>query len=305
MFLLDLLLACLVNVIVIKSENCNPVSLEDVKIAAFASDAIYKYDFVPGHKVPGTSFVVQKVIKPLLYSVPLAAIVATYENTTVVCFKGTKSTVQLLQEFRAVLHPTKRLYYGNKFVRVLSYFWYAMISFRPNSLISKPNNKTKYIFTGHSLGGAIASLLALDMKERHKEVWENPNSSLITFGEPRVGNKEYARVHDRLIPANRKLRFVYGKDIVPHIPPKPFFYHHSREIWIWKKLCHFWRWKWNTYWTACPKGDLASSCSNNLAIKTAFSHSIKNYVKSIVSQPDGYYDRFKTKHNSFREALCS
>lgn len=52
-------------------------------------------------------------------------------------------------------------------------------------------------FTGYSLGAAIASLTAMRTIIRE---YRQPNQiKLITFGEPRVGDADYARAHDRMI----------------------------------------------------------------------------------------------------------
>ena len=59
-------------------------------------------------------------------------------------------------------------------------------------------------------------------------MWENPGSALITFGEPRVGDKRYAKKHDKMINPYRKLRFIADRDPVPHIPFWPDAVHHSR-----------------------------------------------------------------------------
>ncbi|CAI5439969.1 unnamed protein product [Caenorhabditis angaria] len=52
------------------------------------------------------------------------------------------------------------------------------------------------IFTGHSLGGAIASIASTAFVRNHPEIGNR--TSLITFGQPRVGNLEYAQKHDEL-----------------------------------------------------------------------------------------------------------
>ena len=59
-------------------------------------------------------------------------------------------------------------------------------------------------------------------------MWENPGSCLITFGEPRVGDKTFSEKHDELINPYRKLRFINNLDPVPHIPFWPTAVHHSR-----------------------------------------------------------------------------
>jgi hypothetical protein len=74
------------------------------------------------------------------------------------------------------------------------------------------------IITGHSLGGALAVSLA------HKILVTKINQTakvhLVTFGAPRVGNKvfaEYINNNERIF---GNLRFVYGYDLVTHLPPQ-------------------------------------------------------------------------------------
>ena len=70
--------------------------------------------------------------------------------------------------------------------------------------------KRKLIITGHSLGGATATLIA-DL------LWEsgNKNIALVTAGSPRPGGRRLKR---RLKDIEH-LRFVHGNDIVPGTPP--------------------------------------------------------------------------------------
>lgn len=65
--------------------------------------------------------------------------------------------------------------------------------------------------TGHSLGGAMATLAALRVL----------CEAVVTFGEPRVG-----RQLDRALPPGRHTRYVNGNDPVPAVPPGwwPFRY---------------------------------------------------------------------------------
>jgi hypothetical protein len=67
--------------------------------------------------------------------------------------------------------------------------------------------------TGHSLGGAIAVLAARRLLDA-----EVPGPSLrgvYTFGQPMVGNARFAASCD----AMPLYRHVYGRDLVPHLPP--------------------------------------------------------------------------------------
>jgi len=78
--------------------------------------------------------------------------------------------------------------------------------------------------TGHSLGGALASLSAPDIKDSY-----GPIAGFYTFGEPRVGNAEFATYLTSVVASYRVIH--YG-DLVPHVPPESFgFVHEGTEIW--------------------------------------------------------------------------
>lgn len=54
---------------------------------------------------------------------------------------------------------------------------------------------------------------------------------MITFGEPRTGDKAFADTHDQLVPYS--YRVIHKRDIVSHIPldGQAGFHHHRNEIW--------------------------------------------------------------------------
>ncbi len=52
------------------------------------------------------------------------------------------------------------------------------------------------LFTGHSLGGALCTLCAVDVALLHPD-WE---VTMISFGSPRVGNHGFARLFDKMCP---------------------------------------------------------------------------------------------------------
>jgi predicted lipase len=51
--------------------------------------------------------------------------------------------------------------------------------------------------TGHSLGGALSSVAALEMIARNEV--EADRVKLFTFGQPRTGDKTYASIHDKIV----------------------------------------------------------------------------------------------------------
>lgn len=78
----------------------------------------------------------------------------------------------------------------------------------------------RVLITGHSLGGALASLAAVDLKEQF-----GLNNNFITFytyGCPRVGNQAFSDYVFRLFPDGGHQRITHSSDVVPHLPPASF-----------------------------------------------------------------------------------
>lgn len=67
--------------------------------------------------------------------------------------------------------------------------------------------------TGHSLGGALATLCAVDIQFNFSD---KVAINIYTFGAPRVGNDGFRESFNRRIPNSH--RFVYGMDIVAALP---------------------------------------------------------------------------------------
>ena len=81
------------------------------------------------------------------------------------------------------------------------------------------DKKRKLIITGHSLGGATATLIPDIIYPN------NQNIALITAGSPRPGGR---KLKERLKNVEH-LRFVYGDDIVPKTPPWVCGYVHTHQ----------------------------------------------------------------------------
>jgi hypothetical protein len=97
-----------------------------------------------------------------------------------------------------------------------------------SALMTKVNITQIYV-TGHSLGGALATLCAYDIAQTSKVP-----VGIYTFGSPRVGNQVFSDAFVKLIP--NSIRVTNMKDPVPHLPPLPFNFHHvSQEVW-WSKV---------------------------------------------------------------------
>ena len=87
-----------------------------------------------------------------------------------------------------------------------------------NDYIANPSRSSKKLWIcGHSLGGAIACILASRLPFK--------TAACYTYGCPRVGNKRWAKsqrtVHHR---------YVNNNDIVPRIPPVWLWFRHYGEL---------------------------------------------------------------------------
>jgi len=73
--------------------------------------------------------------------------------------------------------------------------------------------------TGHSLGAAMATLMA------RRFALDNTlpmPAALFTYGSPRVGNRKYINAFNKLVPHHR---WVNAGDIVTKVPISPWYYH--------------------------------------------------------------------------------
>jgi triacylglycerol lipase len=84
----------------------------------------------------------------------------------------------------------------------------------------------RLIITGHSLGGALATLCALDIASNTH--FGSP--TVYTFGAPRVGDPIFAANYNRLMTNN--YRVVINSDLVPLLPPPIYKTVKTRKIYL-------------------------------------------------------------------------
>ena len=93
---------------------------------------------------------------------------------------------------------------------------------------------TTLYLTGHSLGGAMAALMAvmLSVEPQYKKLFAPIFKGACTYGAPMVGSPEFANACAANTFLDRNVvRYVYRKDLVPHLPPSESdaFQHFGRE----------------------------------------------------------------------------
>jgi hypothetical protein len=138
-------------------------------------------------------------------------------NKTVLAFRGTGpiSTKNWLADFELRLIPSD----GDDGIQVHEGFAATLTYLMPQIKQVLPRDRMVWI-TGHSLGGALATLACRELKNEGFQI-----EATYTFGGPRVGNAGFANS----LPAPL-YRFVYGVDIVPHLPPQGVYQHGGIKV---------------------------------------------------------------------------
>uniref|UniRef100_A0A6C0CJX5 Fungal lipase-type domain-containing protein n=1 Tax=viral metagenome TaxID=1070528 RepID=A0A6C0CJX5_9ZZZZ len=143
----------------------------------------------------------------------------------VVAVRGTESFTDVLKDLdvRKTQPTFVKKHYDHLRVKVHNGFYEQYQAIRPRIFnhikrLQAKHNLSRVIFTGHSLGAAVASILALSYKMNHTGM----NVSCVTFGSPRVGNKYFAKSFDII---DHSYRVVNYQDPVCKIPSRWRFRH--------------------------------------------------------------------------------
>ena len=90
---------------------------------------------------------------------------------------------------------------------------------RALSTIAFPRPVTSLTICGHSLGGALATLLALDVAAN--TAFKNP--TVYTYASPRTGGPQFAATYNQVVPNTN--RIASRLDLVPKLPLPPLYEH--------------------------------------------------------------------------------
>ncbi|RED63952.1 lipase family protein [Cohnella lupini] len=133
----------------------------------------------------------------------------------IIAFRGTSSTTDWVSDAMASQSKYKCVKNAGQSHRGISNIYYSARECVLKALREISTDKTLYI-TGHSLGGALATLCALDISTN--TLFGNPG--VYTYGSPRVGDPTFAKTF------NNRLRYSYRInnrfDVVTHLPPQAF-----------------------------------------------------------------------------------
>ena len=141
-----------------------------------------------------------------------------FPKKIIIALRGTEpsqfSDITADLKFWRVNYKSKEKVHSGFFFEALS-LWGQIVDALYKELKLNTNDSREIYVTGHSLGGAMAVIVA-GFVQRHTPV-DGRLAGLITFGQPRVGNIHF----NESIDCEWK-RFVNNNDVVPRVPPKMY-----------------------------------------------------------------------------------
>lgn len=178
------------------------------------NDSFFVTDFIPTNLIYNKQYDVNGFIG-----------VSKLEKAIYVVFRGSMTITNWLDDFETLMtsYPLcpqcsvhAGFYYSAQMVKNDVIAWIQDLQ--------KQNPSYDVIVTGHSLGGALATLTAVNL-----HVNDIMNVRHISFGSPRVGNAAASAYISNLLPDVS--RTTHYKDIVPHNPFTNFGYVHISGEW--------------------------------------------------------------------------
>ena len=218
----------------------NALILAEASQLAYASEATIKDAIARVWHTDKATFISRTDPGALIFSgrADTQVFVAGTPQAIIVAFRGTepnrvsdwKSDFQFRKRRVKVQRPYGQTKQTNSytFVGVHRGFWRALDIVWDEVIdqIRTLSNGTQSIWlTGHSLGGALASLAAFRLREQTDLSF----SGLYTYGQPRVGSWKFSRRFQRHHQA-QSFRFVNNNDFVTFVPPFLWGYAHIGQL---------------------------------------------------------------------------
>lgn len=214
------------------------LSLKMLLLSAVAYDPVHPQECLD-NSLPSAKFQLQTVVTKEcdLVDNECSSYVAVSHamKVIVIAFRGSENFGQAFVEFVETLISPKKPFLSEGKVqtywkRGFETLWPCMEADLKALIAGNPSYQIWV--TGHSLGGAMASLASAWLS--YHNVASREKIISYTFGMPRVGNYRYALEHDQLV--KNSWRVVNDDDAVPHFPgvvvvPNTLIgpYHHGVE----------------------------------------------------------------------------
>ncbi len=188
------------------------------------------------------------------------------DQAAVLAFRGTSSAVEWISDFIAQQGEYLPVTGAGMTHKGFTDIYMTARSQLLNLLEEVPSSLPLFI-TGHSLGGALATLAALDIV--HNTVH---NPVVYTYGAPRVGDTHFVRLYNHSVVQHWRIQNEF--DIVTHLPPLVYQSPKTKE----------------NYFYLHVKGEVLRSFRHG---SVPGNHVISSYFNDLAKE-----------NTSFAEALC-
>jgi len=201
-----------------------------------------KYDIYNAHKawvIAQTEIKTEDFAQRMIFSLDIVqGFYGIKDNTMFIAFQGSADYRDVLSDLDAFMVSLDgaKVHFGfyKQYKRIESY-----IDNLVNPNIDKPvstdqtnlnssfesdkKSAQRVIFSGQSLGGAIAIIASYIIKKKYPKL----EISTVTFGTPKVGNQEFVNAFKR---KNIEIKqYIYKDDIIPRLPFKIVGYRETSE----------------------------------------------------------------------------
>ena len=154
------------------------------------------------------------------------------DNEVVLAFRGTNGAdfmnwMTNLVYYRVQYADVPNTQVHSGFYTAYNSVSYVVMKSHKALLVKYPS--ASLLITGHSLGGALATFAALDIK---REIKPSNQIYFYSFGSPRTGNQAFTDYIMTLYPNGAYQRVTHYTDVVVQAPPRQMSFNHAgNEVW--------------------------------------------------------------------------
>lgn len=193
-------------------------------ICVKASEAIYGTQQEAGQAMQALGF--DNLVWIDLESIfkDVCAFVASSQDYNIVVFRGTKTPRNFMTDFACTPVRFDWVFTAAPAIgEIHSGFGHSVADGLKEivAALATRDQSKRLLLTGHSLGGALAALIAACFTVMGTAI--RPISAIYTFGQPRIGLHDFCNTYGRIL-AGKLVRFVNQKDLVPRVPFRGFDY---------------------------------------------------------------------------------
>jgi len=153
--------------------------------------------------------------------------ITKYNNNFLISFRGTDCISEFMTDINIIQVNLELLNIGTQSLPKVHKGFFKQFESLKYEILDILNiymfesTQPSFIFTGHSLGGALATIASTYFGHTYPSVY----NTCITFGSPRVGNQNFVNCFDTVI--NRSERYVNYEDPIPDLPLALYYKHVS------------------------------------------------------------------------------